>query len=50
MVGFATGFRHVHVALELGAAYQVASGSFAGTEATVRGLTLTPASAIWTTF
>ena len=50
VVGFATGFRHVHVALELGAAYQVASGSFAGTEATVRGLTLTPASAIWTTF
>lgn len=50
VLGFATGFKHVHVALELGAAYQIASGSFAGTEATVRGLTLTPASAIWTTF
>jgi hypothetical protein len=50
VVGFATGFRHVHVALELAAAYQVVSGTFNASEATVRGLTLTPASAVWTTF
>lgn len=50
VVGFATGFRHVHVALEIGAAYQVASGSYNATDVTVRGLTLTPATAVWTTF
>ncbi len=50
VAGFATGFRHIHVALELGAAYQVVNGSYNGTDATIRGLALTPASAIWTTF
>ena len=50
VVGFATGFRHVHVGVELAAAYQVVSGTFNASEATVRGLTLTPASAVWTTF
>ncbi len=50
VLGAATGFRHVHVALELGAAYQSVSGSYNGNEVTVRGLTLTPASALWWTF
>lgn len=50
VVGFATGFNHVHVALELGAGYQSVSGSYNGNDVTVSGLTLTPASAIWTTF
>ncbi len=50
VLGFATGFRHVHVALELGLAYQIVSGSYNETDVTVRGLTLTPASAIWFTF
>lgn len=50
VVGVATGFRHVHVALELSAAYQSVSGSYNATDITVRGLTLAPASALWWTF
>jgi hypothetical protein len=50
VVGVATGFRHVHVALEANVAYQVVSGSYAGTDATVRGLTVSPASALWWSF
>jgi hypothetical protein len=50
VVGIATGFRHVHVAIEAGIAYQIVSGTYNGNEVTVRGLTITPASALWWTF
>jgi hypothetical protein len=50
LVGLAVGFRHVHVALELEATYQVIDGRYNATEATLSGISLTPASAIWWTF
>jgi hypothetical protein len=50
VVGLATGFNHVHVALEAGIAYQVVSGTYNANDVTVRGLTITPASAVWWTF
>jgi hypothetical protein len=50
VLGFATGFNHVHVALEAQVAYQVVSGVYNANEVTVRGLTITPASALWWTF
>ena len=48
--GVATGFNHVHVALELSAAYQVVTGNYNENHVTVRGLTLAPASALWWSF
>jgi hypothetical protein len=48
--GVATGFNHVHVALELSAAYQVVSGNYNENRVTVHGLTLAPASALWWSF
>jgi hypothetical protein len=50
VVGIATGFNHVHVALELSAAYQVVSGNYNENHVTVRGITLAPATALWWTF
>ena len=50
VVGIATGFRHVHVAIELDLAYQVITGDFNGTHVGVQGLTLVPASALWWNF
>ena len=50
VVGLATGFRHVHVALELSAAYQVVKGSYNENDVTVRGVSLAPATALWWTF
>jgi hypothetical protein len=58
VVGFAAGFRHVHAALELDAAYQAVSGSFVQTmdnvsqttNAAANGFTLTPAGTLWFTF
>ena len=50
VVGIATGFNHVHVALEAGVAYQSVSGTYNANDVTVRGLTITPASAVWWTF
>lgn len=50
VLGIATGFRRVHVALELSAAYLVVSGSYNETSATVRGVTLAPSTALWWTF
>jgi hypothetical protein len=50
LVGIAAGFRHVHAALELDASYMTISGSFAGASATVAGLSLAPASALWFDF
>jgi hypothetical protein len=48
--GLATGFNHVHVALELSAAYQVVTGNYNENHVTVRGITLAPATALWWTF
>jgi hypothetical protein len=50
VVGLATGFNHVHVALELSAAYQVVSGTYNDNHATIPGITLAPATALWWTF
>lgn len=50
VAGIATGFNHVHVALEISAAYQVVSGSYNDNSVTVRGITLAPATALWWTF
>jgi hypothetical protein len=58
VVGFAAGFRHVHAALELDAAYQSVSGTFVQTvgatsyptNASAQGFSLAPAGAIWFTF
>lgn len=50
LLGIATGFNHVHVALEISAYYQVVSGSYNDTNVTVKGLTVQPATALWWTF
>ncbi|HEY6463808.1 MAG TPA: hypothetical protein VIY73_26745 [Polyangiaceae bacterium] len=50
LLGFAVGFRHVHVALELDASYATITGTYAGTSATVAGVTLAPATALWWDF
>ncbi|MBX3188484.1 MAG: hypothetical protein KF819_15825 [Labilithrix sp.] len=50
VLGIATGFRHVHVALEIAAAYQAIEGEYNGTKVTVNGVTLVPATALWWTF
>lgn len=50
VVGAATGFHHVHVAIELGATYNTVSGSYNDTHVRVNGLSLTPATALWWTF
>jgi hypothetical protein len=50
VVGAATGFRHVHVGVELDVAYQILSGSYNQTSVTVRGVTLAPATSLWWTF
>lgn len=48
--GLGTGFRHVHVALELQAAYQAVSGKYNDNRVSVSGLTISPATALWWTF
>lgn len=50
VLGAATGFRHVHVAIELGATYNTVGGSYNDTNVRVSGLSLTPATALWWTF
>jgi hypothetical protein len=50
LVGLATGFRHVHVALEVDVAYQSVRGWFNANNVKVDGLTLAPASAVWWSF
>ena len=50
VVGIGTGFRHVHVALELDVAYQSVTGRFNDTKVTVGGITLAPATALWFSF
>jgi hypothetical protein len=50
VLGIATGFRHVHVAIELDLAYQSVTGDFNATHVNVHGVTLAPASALWWNF
>jgi hypothetical protein len=50
VVGVATGFGHVHVALELSAAFQTVTGTYNENNVTIRGVTLAPATALWWTF
>jgi hypothetical protein len=50
LVGVATGFNHVHVALEMDVAWQTVSGSYNASHVNVRGLSLAPATALWWTF
>lgn len=50
VIGAATGFRRVHVALELGATYNSVNGTYNDTKVTVSGFALTPATALWFTF
>lgn len=50
LVGVSSGFRHVHVALELNVAYQTATGDYNATHVNIHGLTLAPATAVWFSF
>ena len=50
VLGIATGFRHVHVALELDAQVDYVRGQFGGTGATVTGFSVVPATALWFEF
>lgn len=50
VLGVATGFNHVHVALELSAAYQLVTGNYNDNHVTVHGVTLAPATALWWAF
>jgi hypothetical protein len=50
LVGFSVGFRHVHVAMELDAAYATITGSYNQTQVTIGGLSLAPATALWWDF
>jgi hypothetical protein len=47
LLGFAAGFRHIHLAVELDASYATVTGEYAGVHTRVQGLTLAPASALW---
>ena len=48
--GFAMGFGHLHGALELDVGLHRVTGSLAGTDVLVKGMTLTPATALLVTF
>jgi hypothetical protein len=50
VLGLAVGFRHVHVAMELDAAYTSITGQYNGTHASVTGVALAPATALWWRF
>jgi hypothetical protein len=50
VVGVATGFNHVHVALEAQVAYEHVSGTYNGNAVSISGASLTPATALWWTF
>ncbi|HTQ44045.1 MAG TPA: hypothetical protein VMI75_14905, partial [Polyangiaceae bacterium] len=50
LVGLAAGFRHVHVALEADAAYMNVAGDYLGVHASVAGMSITPAAALWWDF
>jgi hypothetical protein len=50
LIGAAVGFRHVHVAMEIDVSYASLNGDYNQTHASVAGVTLTPASALWWRF
>jgi hypothetical protein len=50
LLGLAVGFRHVHVAMELDAAYTSITGEYNQTHASVSGVSLAPATALWWRF
>ncbi len=50
LIGFAVGFRHVHVAMELDMSYARVSGDAGSTHVDIAGLTVCPASAVWWRF
>ena len=50
VLGAAAGFRHVHVALEIDATYETISGTFGSTSASVSGIAVVPAGALWWDF
>ena len=50
LVGVAVGFRHVHVAMELDAAYAYIQGTYNATTVSIAGVTLAPATALWWDF
>lgn len=50
LIGVATGFRHIHVALEMEIDWQYLTGSFGGTTASVEGVSLTPSTALFWDF
>jgi len=49
VLGAATGFHHVHVAVELDAGYNVIRGDYNQTTVTASGFMITPATALWWT-
>jgi hypothetical protein len=50
LLGFAVGFRHLHVAVELDTAYATVSGDYNGSHVQVGGISVAPASALWWRF
>lgn len=50
LLGVATGFGHLHVALELEIGYQLVTGRLGTTTASVDGVAFSPASAVWWDF
>lgn len=50
LVGFATGFGHVHVALEIEIGYQLITGRLGDASTSVDGVAFSPASAVWWDF
>jgi hypothetical protein len=50
LVGMSFGFRHVHGSLELDAAYQRVSGSYAGDDVKLTALTLAPGAGLILSF
>jgi hypothetical protein len=50
LLGFAVGFRHIHVAMELDVSYATIQGQFGQVHAQVAGLTIAPATALWWDF
>jgi hypothetical protein len=50
VLGAATGFRHVHVAIEVDVYFQSIKGSYADQHASIQGVSVAPASAIWWDF
>jgi hypothetical protein len=50
LAGFAVGFRHLYVAIEVDASYATVSGDYNDTHVQVSGITVAPASALWWRF